>query len=82
MAALNALKTTLRRLALEIPAQRPCLSVDDVVEIAEASRLLELLHIPARFTRVMVQATAAQEALVERYRRLVLAERLFERKVV
>lgn len=46
---INSLNTTLRCLSLEVASQRPCLGLDELVRIAKAGQLLELLGIPARW---------------------------------
>lgn len=75
----NELKQTLRWMDVEIPTLRACLDVSDVVEIAKASKLLELLHIPARWSRVTMEPTAAEDAMVSRYHALIDSEKEIER---
>jgi hypothetical protein len=75
----NELKQTLRWLDVEIPTLRACLDVSDVVDIAKASKLLELLHIPARWSRVTMKPTAAEDAMVSRYQALIDSEKEIER---
>ena len=58
----NELKQTLKWLALEIPSLRPGLSVSDVVEIAKASKLLNQLRIPARWSRLAPEYTSKLES--------------------
>ena len=76
---INDLKQTLRRLDVQIPTLRSCLDVEDVVEIAKASKLLELLHIPARWSRTTMEPTAAEDAMISKYSTLIDTEKETER---
>lgn len=77
--AINDLKQTLRWLTLEIPSLRKSLSVNDVSEIAKASKLLRLLRIPPRWSRFTSdELTAAQEAFISRSENLKVLEKKSE----
>lgn len=76
---INELKQTLRWLDVEIPTPRSCLDVEDVVEIAKVSRLLELLHIPARWSKTTMEPTAAEDAMISKYSALIDSEKETER---
>jgi hypothetical protein len=75
----NELKQALRSLDVEIPTLRSCLDVEDIVEIAKASRLLELLHVPARWSRTMMERTAVEDRMISKYSALIDSEREIER---
>ena len=75
----NELKQTLRRLDVEIRSLRVCLNVEDIVEIAKASRLLELMHIPARWSRTMRVPTAVEDRMISKHSALIDSEKKTER---